>query len=404
MNVFAKSGGRLDELKKVNRGAVLTALRRHPAESRTGLIGHTGLSAATVSAITGEFLAENVLLQENAPVAAEGKRGRPARLLAFNPGTALIAVASVKFGQVSAALVDYAGATAISGSREITPTEPDIGAITDILVALFEELIAGGAGRRRLRAINIAVQGVTDIAETTMIWSPMTHRRNLPIMRALKSRFGVPVRVGHDCNRMVDALRFSAGDSLGNHFAAVLLSHGIGMGLLLNGAPLQGERTSAMEFGHLVVEAGGALCRCGLRGCIEAYAGDYAIHRAASGRPRHAPPVDRVSAADIAAIAKAARAGDKNALAACAQAGRALGAGIANMFALMDPFPVAFVGIGTALIEFMRPHILEAIAERTLYPELPAPEFHLFPDETEIILRGCAMNALAEIDRQVAEA
>lgn len=404
MVVAAKGSGTLDDLRQVNRRAVLSALRRHLSASRTGLIEHTGLSAATVSAIAGEFIAENVLIQEDAPAQAESRRGRPARILAFNPHTALVAVASLKVGAVSAALIDYAGQAVATGSREIALVEPDLAAITLELASLFDEMLAGAAKGRPLHAINVAVQGVTNIAETTMIWSPMTHRRNLPIARALEARFGVKVRVGHDCNRIVDALRVSAGDTLGNHFAAVLLSHGIGMGLLVNGRALQGERTSAMEFGHLAFEPGGALCRCGRRGCIEAYAGDYAIQRTASGRGNGARPSDRVSIGEIAAIAAAAQGGDPHALDACRQAGRALGIGIAGMFALMDPFPVAFVGKGTALFEFMRPHILEAIGEHTLYPELPGPEFHVYPDETGIILQGCAMNALAEIDRDMAVA
>ena len=48
---------------------------------------------------------------------------------------------------------------------------------------------------------------------------------------------------------------------------------GIGGGLILDGRPFNGSRGAAGEIGHVIVRAGGALCSCGRRGCVEAYAG-----------------------------------------------------------------------------------------------------------------------------------
>jgi predicted NBD/HSP70 family sugar kinase len=391
-------------LRKRNRAAVLAAMRRAATVSRTALTGDTGLSPATVSAITGELLAERVLLQDKQINLPNGRRGRPAISLAFNPENCVVGVASLKVGAVNAAIYDYTGTQIASTQQPIRTDNPDLGDITLAIGSLCEAMLAQlPANRLDLRAINVSVQGITDIAETTMIWSPMTRKRNLPIASALAARFGVPVHVGHDCNRIVMALQAMERDRLGDHFAAVLLSHGIGMGIFQDGRPLQGERSSAMEFGHLSYQPNGALCRCGRRGCIEAYAGDYAILRAARGEPGDAAPVGIVTQADFDEILERAVAGDRCALEACERAGAAIGIGIANMFALIDPFPVALVGKGAALLDFMRPSMMEMIGRRSLMAELVEPQLVSHSDDIGIILQGSAWAALEEVDAQIAK-
>lgn len=394
---------RSDDLRKRNRRAVLAALRQAPAVSRTELTGGTGLSAATVSAIASELLAERVLVQDKPQLAVNQKRGRPAVSLAFNPDNCVVAVASLRVGAVNAAIYDYSGAEIAADQQVIRTDNPDLGDITLAIGGLCEGMLQGlAATRSELRAINVGVQGITDIAETTMIWSPITRKKNLPIASALHSRFCVPVRVGHDCSRIVVALRAMERERLGNHFAVVLLSHGIGMGIFQNGRLLHGERSSAMEFGHLSYQPDGALCRCGRRGCIEAYAGDYAILRTARGEPEDALPVGVVTQAELDEIERRARAGDPQAMLACERAGAAIGVGIANMFALVDPFPVALVGKGAMLLEFMRPKMLEMIGRRTLVSEFDEPLVVSHRDDIRIILQGCALAALGEVDALIA--
>lgn len=90
-----------------------------------------------------------------------------------------------------------------------------------------------------------------------------------PIGEAL----GVSVVLGNDAN--VGLLgEWVAGVARGHDdVLGVWLGTGIGGGLILNGRPYNGSFGSAGEIGHVIVRAGGALCSCGRRGCVEAYAG-----------------------------------------------------------------------------------------------------------------------------------
>lgn len=94
---------------------------------------------------------------------------------------------------------------------------------------------------------------------------------------ALGERLRIPVALGNDANvgllgEWLDGAAQGARNVLG-----VWMGTGIGGGLILDGRPFQGSRGAAGEIGHVIVQAGGALCTCGRRGCVEAYAGRRAM-------------------------------------------------------------------------------------------------------------------------------
>lgn len=89
----------------------------------------------------------------------------------------------------------------------------------------------------------------------------------------LRKALGIPVAPGNDANvgllgEWLAGAAKGYGDVLG-----VWMGTGIGGALILDGRPYTGSLGSAGEVGHVVVRAGGALCHCGRRGCVEAYAG-----------------------------------------------------------------------------------------------------------------------------------
>jgi glucokinase len=95
----------------------------------------------------------------------------------------------------------------------------------------------------------------------------------VPFAEMLRRRLRLPVEVGNDAN--VGTLgEWVAGAARGARFVlGVWMGTGVGGGLVLDGRPYVGAFGGAGEFGHMCVRQGGALCGCGRRGCIEAYAG-----------------------------------------------------------------------------------------------------------------------------------
>lgn len=394
---------RSDDLRPQNRRLLLGALRRGGTLSRTELCTRTGLSAATVSTITSALLTEGILYEGEAdPGSATGRRGRPQVALALNPMAATIGVAELAVNSVSAALIDYSGELIAETGMKLDTMECGQERLITAIIELLRQMIsAHPVAGLRLKHISLGVQGVTDADGQSMLWSPITACRSIPFGTRINQAFDVPVLVANDCNMIVEALRSQYPQRYSRDFIAIMLSHGIGMGLYLNDQLFGGIRSSASEFGHMVHEPEGALCRCGRRGCIEAYAGDYAILRAAKGLPQDSPPQSGITGVDIARLADRARAGAPAELSAYQAAGGAIGYGLASLFALIDPVPVAFVGSGAAAFDLMEPEIRSAIDRTIIGEEAAAIEMECYPSEHPLIRQGCLVSGLAHLDRQL---
>ncbi|MDD2867747.1 ROK family transcriptional regulator [Neomegalonema sp.] len=395
---------RPDDLRRQNRGLILAALRREGGLSRTELAARTRLSPASVSTISAALLAEGILeeaMQEETP-GSTLKRGRPQVALRPDPRAGTAVVLSVTLNQILARRIDYAGGSVAEAARRFDSLAAPPGALLEATADAIRETLAQGPTPRAPIRISLGVQGVTDAAGTRMIWSPVTHERDIPFAARLEAEFAAPVFVANDCAAIVQGLRNREPKRHAGDFAAILLSHGVGMGLHLQGAPFLGARSSAMEFGHMVYQPEGALCRCGGRGCVEAYAGSYAILRRARGLPDQTPPEsgeDHEAQAPLAALARAGPGPEREAFEA---AGRAIGYGLRNLFTLLDPTPVALVGAGSLAFDLMEPEIRKALAGATGLAEAEDLEFSLHPDEFSLILEGGAAAALRALDEEAA--
>ncbi len=160
--------------------------------------------------------------------------------------------------------------------------------------------------------------------------------RGFPLRARLSERFaGLPVRVQND------AICFAAGEHWRGagrgrtHLLGMVVSTGVGGGLILGGRLITGFAGNAGHIGHVVVEPDGPTCACGGTGCLEAVASGPSLVRWAQGqgwRPT-APTAHEGTARDLA---DDARRGHAVALAAMQRAGHALGVAIASAASLLD--------------------------------------------------------------------
>jgi glucokinase len=180
--------------------------------------------------------------------------------------------------KIQAVVVDDGNEVA-GQSRRPTPTSggPDRVA-EDIAGALREAAEAAGVETSALSGIGVGSPGKVDDAAGTV-----TGAKNLPdwggsydLRSALEDSCGAPVALGNDVQVATDA-EFELG--AGRQYRSVLgvfWGTGVGGGIVLDGKPWIG-RDAAGEIGHVVVKIDGAECPCGRKGCMEAYAGRYAM-------------------------------------------------------------------------------------------------------------------------------
>ena len=395
-------GIRHDDLRRRNRAMVIAAVRRAGQPSRTEIAGTTALSHSTISAISSDLINEGVLNEVKGGEGGPLKRGRPQVAISLNPAAASIVAVVLSLNSLSATLIDYSGRSLAERSLRL----PTLSLARDELVAATTTIVTGliddhGAAEAPVLRIVLAIQGITDAGSRTLLWSPITRETDIPFGQMLEAATGIPVTVENDCNMIALALRSHDPERYRNDFIAIMLSHGIGMGMVLRGELFTGTQSSGGEFGHMIHRPGGALCRCGRRGCIEAYAGNYAIWRSAEGMPEDSQPVADIGDADIAALADRARRGDGPEREAFRKAGEALGFGLGSLFALIDPAPVAMVGHGALAFDLLEPSIRQAIALTAGGQHSKAISFDTEPNEMPLIREGCAVRALTFLDLQI---
>lgn len=122
-------------------------------------------------------------------------------------------------------------------------------------------------------ALGVGVPGPVHDGKVVLLpnltdWSP-----DLSVTEALSSRIGIPVAVENDAQVGVLG-EWVAGAARGHdNVLGIWLGTGVGAGMVIGGQPFGGAHGTGGEFGHIVVRPDGALCGCGRRGCVEAYAG-----------------------------------------------------------------------------------------------------------------------------------
>jgi glucokinase len=210
-------------------------------------------------------------------------------------------------------------------SRHTIPTsvgEPDEAA-GQIASAIDTALAGAGASIRDVRAIGVGVPGRVDPATGVVSLAVNLGWHRLPLRERLEAILGAPVAIENDVRAAAAGIldRGTLGDV--RDFIYLSVGTGISAGVVIDGAVHRGTRGLAGEIGHIVVDADGPVCPCGLRGCLETIASGPAIARAAGDG----------TAADVYA---AAAAGDPTATAVVDRAGAALARAIHGLVMTYD--------------------------------------------------------------------
>ncbi|MGB9376576.1 MAG: ROK family protein [Mycobacteriales bacterium] len=251
--------------------------------------------------------------------------------------------------KLAAGLVDSDG-TIIGSSRVPTPNLPTNTAdqVWTALMGLVDEVIgAAGADRADLLGVGIGCGGPMRWPEG--IVSPL----NLPAWRDFPLRERVAewlpdrtVRLHNDAICFAVAEHWCGAARGADAALGVVMSTGVGGGLLLGGRVVDGFTGNAGHIGHIFVELDGPRCGCGATGCLEAVARgpalvEWAQHQGWAAADGGA----NVSATTAVQLAEDARAGDPIAVAAFARAGTALARALASATNLLD-LDVAVIGGG----------------------------------------------------------
>ncbi len=191
--------------------------------------------------------------------------------------------------KVLASVVDVTSGEVVASVRKRTKAEKGQEFISKRTSEMATEAIAAAslADKSEIVAIGVGAAGQIDRKNGVILETPNLGVRNLNLNELLGQQFAKPVYVGNDVEvATVGELIYGAGQGYQN-FVCAFVGTGIGGGIVQNGRMYTGESGTAGELGHMTINAGGRICGCGNRGCLEAYASRTAITKAIMAEIHH---------------------------------------------------------------------------------------------------------------------
>jgi glucokinase len=240
--------------------------------------------------------------------------------------------------KIAAGLVDAVG-TLVHQAKLPTP-DGDAEAVWAVVDTLVTEALAEAGGR--VRGVGISSAGPIDLLTGTVSPINIIEWQRFPIVERVSTLTGAPVRLGGDGLCMALGERWRGAARGAQFLLGMVVSTGVGGGLVLDGAPYDGRTGNAGHVGHVVVDPDGGACSCGGRGCVETIAAGPRMAQWARENGWEAPPE-----ADAKELADAATAGNSVALHAFRRGATAVAAMIASVGAVCD-LDLVVIGGGVA--------------------------------------------------------
>ena len=241
------------------------------------------------------------------------------------------------------------------------------------------------------------------VSPTRLALAPNLGWRDIPHDQLLAPLTDLnPVVVANEADLAAYAVAYTRPGVAGGPSTFVYVSGevGVGAGVIVDHRPMSGARAWSGEIGHMCADPNGPLCRCGARGCLEAYLGVRALAEhvgapagsGALGILRCAGLVDEAGAKTSGSLGVGAE--QERAQAVLAEAGAALGRVLSGVINAMDIPHVVLGGAVAELSGALLDPAREEIETRTLQAPWSSPIVEVLPDSASLTVRGAAFRVL----------
>jgi glucokinase len=218
---------------------------------------------------------------------------------------------------------------------------------------------ARALGPDGIEGVGIGCAGLVNERRGVLAASPnLKAWEGVALARLASKHFSVPILIQNDATVAAYGESVVRG-TRGKNLVLLTLGTGVGGGIVVDGQVVRGVTGFGAELGHITVQPDGAPCHCGLKGCLEAYAGSYGIVRTAIElRGKKRGPA--LTAFDVF---EAARSGEDWARQAVRTTGEYLGQGIGILLNTLNPSVVVIGGGISHSLNALLPHIRRSVRE-----------------------------------------
>ncbi|MER6267412.1 ROK family transcriptional regulator [Streptomyces sp900105755] len=345
-------------MRRRNLARVMHAVSAEGSLSRAAVASRIGLTRAAVSTLVDELIRWG-LLEELGPE-RPNRVGRPGSALAVSGHGPAGLGAEVGVDHLAVCAVDLRGEVRARAVRHGANRGRDPRPVLAELTGLVRR-VAADAEQHGLwpAGLAVAVPGLVARDGHTVVHAPNLDWHGTDLAALLPA--GLPLTVDNEANFGALA-ELWLGDATPRDFLHVSAEIGIGAAVVVDGQLLRGRRGFAGELGHVPVHPDGPRCACGGRGCLEQYAGEEAVLRAAGLESREDA---------VGLLAQQAGADHEGVRRALEDAGTALGIALTGAVNLLDPESVVLGGALAGLAPWLLPSLEAELADRTTGPACP---------------------------------
>ncbi len=386
------------DLRRTNRQKILQLIYFARSITRPELIQQSGLSAGTVANVVTELLTEDILVEMGME---ESQGGRPRTILSLNTGFGYFV--GIDIGETHVCLelfdINLKKIAAVLPAIHNGETEP-----LQIVIQIHDNfnllLENAGINADQIIGVGIAVPGVVDRQDSAnlQVIAPIWNWEGVPLLSMLKKYLDVPLYLDNGAKAKTQAEAWFKGDQPFDSMVALLIGTGVGGGIIQHGELYRGPTNSAGELGHTIIEFKGRACRCGSRGCLEAYLGALGIlDRLRDLDPEHACLKLATQEEAIRGLVEAAQSQDVAAQKVLKDTGEYLGAAIVNIVNIFNPQIIVLGGwVGILIGPYILEEVEKEVRANALKPALKNLRIEMAQFGDDAISLGAATLALED--------
>jgi predicted NBD/HSP70 family sugar kinase len=333
-------------LRTLSQYQILNTIRIAGSISRIEIAKIIGHSRATVTNITAKMIDSGLIFEKG--VEDTSSPGRNRVKLAIKADAAYVAGIKVSAFRIGCVITNILAEVKSAVVMPVRTCERPV----EFLADLIEEAIChcvkeAGLSLSQIAGIGIGVPGLVDSREGIAYWSPLYQHGNASLKDQIRKRFKIETYVDNDSNTLALSQLWAGKGKGVNNFVVVTIEDGLGMGVVIDGELYRGSTGFAGELGHFIAVPGGELCRCGKRGCYEAYVSNFGIVNSAkrlceTGTWQCEAPGELT----YEEILDGARQGEKPLIDVFARAGEYLGLVVSGLVQIFNPTRVIVTGNG----------------------------------------------------------
>ncbi len=265
-----------NDVRAVNRSAVLTQIAKHRLLSRRALADRTGLTAAAISRISRELIDAGIVSESDELDVANGP-GRRTRALQLSSTSPLLVVMVISASKKAVSIANCRGENIIVKDLpdlDLSDAHRSIDTLCDIAIQLLKDNKLQDA---TLLGVSVVVAINTNPGSNETLSSSILRWSDVPLKPHIESRLNLPVHLEARAVALLESELWHSPVTQGR--SVVLVNNGwrLGSSAYVNNALIESEQARLCQLAHLALPAQHQQCYCGQTGCLDAVASGAAI-------------------------------------------------------------------------------------------------------------------------------